>query len=104
MFAALARCGLHEDSADIAYVQIGAAAGPQASVPAALLRSRRIRMTGRGAGSAPVAAILAQLPAYMQLVAEGRVHVPTQTFPLSHIAEAWTAAHASGPRVVIIPG
>jgi NADPH:quinone reductase-like Zn-dependent oxidoreductase len=104
MFAALARRGLHEDSADIAYVQIGAAAGPLASVPAALLRSRRIQMTGSGAGSAPLTAIAAQLPAYMQLIADGRVPVPTQTFPLSRIAEAWTAAHDSGPRVVITPG
>jgi NADPH:quinone reductase-like Zn-dependent oxidoreductase len=104
VFAALARRGLHEDGADIAYVQIGAAAGPEASVPAVLLRSRRIRITGSGAGSASVAAITAQLPAYMQLIADGRVNVPTQTFPLSHIAEAWTAARDSGPRVVIIPG
>ena len=42
-FAALARRGLEEDSANIAYVQIGATAGPDAALPAALLRSRRIR-------------------------------------------------------------
>jgi NADPH:quinone reductase-like Zn-dependent oxidoreductase len=104
MFAALAQHGLHEDSADIAYIQIGAGAGPEASVPAALLRSRRIRITGSGAGSASVSAVIAQLPAYIQLIADGRVQVPTQTFPLSRIADAWTAARDSGPRVVIVPG
>ncbi|HEX7267384.1 MAG TPA: zinc-binding alcohol dehydrogenase family protein [Streptosporangiaceae bacterium] len=104
MFAALARRGLREDSADIAYVQIGAAAGPEASVPAALLRSRRIQIRGSGAGSAPIAAIIAQLPAYMQLIADGRVHIPTRTFPLSHIADAGNTAQDSGPRVVIVPG
>ena len=61
-------------------------------------------MTGSGAGLAPVAAILAQLPAYMQLIADGRVQVPTRIFPLSHIADAWNAAQDSGPRVVIVPG
>ncbi|MGA9273959.1 MAG: hypothetical protein WBV67_10765, partial [Candidatus Cybelea sp.] len=35
-FAALAKRGLEADRADIAYVQIGAAAGPEAAVPAAL--------------------------------------------------------------------
>src|SRR5262249_61088870 len=83
MFTALTGRGLHEDSASIAYVQIGAAAGPAASMPAALLRSRRIQITGSGAGSVPIAAILAQLPAYMQLIPDGPVRVPIQPFPLS---------------------
>jgi NADPH:quinone reductase-like Zn-dependent oxidoreductase len=104
MFQALARRGLHEDTANIAYLQIGALAGPEASVPAALLRSRRIRITGSGAGSASVAAVLAQLPGYMQLIAGGRVQVPTRTFPLSEISDAWIAARESGNRVVIVPG
>lgn len=104
LFAALSRRGLHEDSADVAYVQIGAAAGPQASVPAALLRGRRIQITGSGAGTASIAAIIAQLPGYMRLIADGRVQVPARTFPLSHIADAWTASHDSGARVVIVPG
>ncbi|HUK68588.1 MAG TPA: hypothetical protein VLW50_07535 [Streptosporangiaceae bacterium] len=104
MFGALGRRGLGEDSADICYVQIGALAGPAASVPAALLRSRRIRISGSGAGSAPIAAIMAQLPVYMQLIADGRVEVATRTFPLSRITDAWTAAARSGPRVVVVPG
>ena len=40
----------------------------------------------------------------MQLIADGRVHIPTRTFPLSHIADAWDTAQDSGPRVVIVPG
>ncbi len=104
MFSALGRRGLQEDDADIAYVQIGALAGPEASVPSSLLRSRRIRISGSGAGSASVATIIDQLPAYMRLIAEGRVHVPTRTFPLSRVADAWTAARDGGPRVVVTPG
>jgi D-arabinose 1-dehydrogenase-like Zn-dependent alcohol dehydrogenase len=103
MFQALGRRGLHEDSGTIAYVQIGALAGPEASVPSSLLRSRRIRITGSGAGSASVAAVMAQLPAYMRLIAEGRVQVPTRTFPLAQITDAWAAARDSGTRVVITP-
>jgi len=104
MFAALGRRGLGEDTADIAYVEIGALAGPEASVPSALLRSRRIRISGSGAGSASVSAIVGQLPAYMRLIADGRVHVPTRTFPLTRIAEAWAAARDSGQRAVVVPG
>ncbi len=103
-FVALGRRGLDEDRANIAYVQIGQIAGANASLPASLLRSRRIRISGSGAGSAAIADVMAQLPAYMQLIAEHRVEVPTQIFPLSNIANAWDASTSSGNRVVVVPG
>jgi NADPH:quinone reductase-like Zn-dependent oxidoreductase len=103
-FAALGRRGLDEDVADIAYVQIGALAGQHASLPSALLRSRRIRISGSGAGAASISELMAQLPTYMQLISEGRVDVPIRTFPLSRAADAWIAAGKSGPRVVVVPG
>ncbi len=102
-FASLARRGLEEDTADIAYVQIGAAAGPEAAVPATLLRSRRIRVSGSGAGSAQIADIMAEVPAYMQLIADRSVDVPTKTMPLSSISEAWTASADGTYRVVVVP-
>jgi NADPH:quinone reductase-like Zn-dependent oxidoreductase len=102
-FAALARHGLREDAADIAYVQIGAMAGPDAQVPASLLRSRHIRIFGSGAGSASIAEIMRQVPVYVQLIADGKVDVPTETFPLRSIADAWTSASAEPHRIVVVP-
>jgi NADPH:quinone reductase-like Zn-dependent oxidoreductase len=103
-FAALARRGLQEDSADIAYVQIGALAGAEAAVPSALLRSRRIRISGSGAGSASVDTIMAELPGYIQMIAGGRVEVPVRIFPLSAVTDAWSASVRGGERVVVVPG
>lgn len=51
MFAVPGRGGLHQDRAGIANVQIGALAGPEAAAPAALLRSRRIQISGSRAHS-----------------------------------------------------
>jgi hypothetical protein len=104
MFIALGRHGLEEDTADIAYVEIGAMAGPQAYVPASLLRRRHIRISGSGAGSVSIAKIMTELPVYIRMIAEGRVNVPTQVFPLSSIAAAWATATQSGTRVVVVPG
>jgi hypothetical protein len=73
MFAALGRRGLHQDRADLTYVQISAPAEPDAAAPAALLRSRRIRICGSGADSVPLDFVLAQPPTLMQLIAGGRV-------------------------------
>lgn len=103
VFEALGRTGLDEDEADIRYVEIGAMAGARAAVPAALLRSRRIRIVGSGAGSGSVADIMAQLPVYLRHIADGIVTVPTRSFPLSRVAEAWAAAANGGDRVVVVP-
>ena len=91
-----------EDKSDISYIQIGSMAGAEAALPAALLRSRRIRISGSGLGSATLANIMAQVPVYMQLIADGKVEVPTRVFPLSKIADAW-ASNDSARRVVVVP-
>ena len=101
-FRALARRGPGEDSADIKYVQIGALAGAEAAVPSSLLRSRKLTISGSGAGSVPAADIKAQIPLYIELIADGSVQVPFRTFPLSDISAAWTASAGTGPRVVLV--
>jgi NADPH:quinone reductase-like Zn-dependent oxidoreductase len=101
-FRALAREGFGEDRADIKYVQIGALAGAEAAVPSALLRSRKLTISGSGAGSVAAADIKAQIPAYIQLIADGSVQVPFRTFPLPDAGAAWSASAESGPRVVLV--
>jgi NADPH:quinone reductase-like Zn-dependent oxidoreductase len=103
-FRALGRNGPGDDSADISYVQIGALAGPEAAVPSALLRSRKLTISGSGAGSVPAAEIKAQIPAYIKLIADGSVEVPFRAYPLADISAAWTASAEPGPRVVVVPG
>jgi hypothetical protein len=83
-FAALTRRGAEEDSADIKYVQIGALAGPEAAVPSSLLRSRKLTISGSGAGSVGAADIKAQIPVYpvyLELITSGSVQVPFPDLP-----------------------
>ncbi|WP_255556027.1 quinone oxidoreductase family protein [Tessaracoccus palaemonis] len=100
-FGALARRGLDEDSADITYTQIGGLAGPTAAVPASLLRSRRIRIVGSGAGSASTADLLKQLPGLLARIADGRIQVAYKSFSLADAAAAW--AHRGPERAVLVP-
>ena len=102
-FQALGRRGLDEDGTEIKYVQIGALAGAEAAVPSSLLRSRKLTISGSGAGSVPAAEIKLQIPRYIDLIANGSVDVPFRTFPLSDAGAAWTASAESGPRVVLVP-
>jgi NADPH:quinone reductase-like Zn-dependent oxidoreductase len=103
-FRALAGGTFGERDSDIKYVQIGSLAGPEAAVPSPLLRSRKITISGSGAGSVSGADIRTQIPRYIELIASGSVDVPFRTFPLSDIGTAWTESPKSGPRVVVVPG
>ncbi|MFD7712316.1 zinc-binding alcohol dehydrogenase family protein [Streptomyces sp. NPDC059785] len=100
-FAALARHGLGEDTADIGYVQIGTLGGADASVPAVLLRSRRMRITGSGVGSVPVQRLLTEIPRVIEAIAEGTLTAPYTAYPISRAGEAW--AHTGPTRAVIVP-
>lgn len=102
VWAALARHGLGDDDADIRHLQIGAQGGATAALPSALLRSRRITVQGAGAGSVPIAEIVAALPAYMAHLASGDVRVPVRSYPLADVANAW--ADRGPDRVVVVPG
>jgi hypothetical protein len=66
------------------------------------LRSRKLTISGSGAGSVPAGQIKTQIPGYIELIADGSVHVPYRTFPLSEAGPAWTASAESGPRLVLV--
>lgn len=102
-FDALARRGLDEDEGDTSYVEIGSLGGTEASLPAALLRSTSIRISGSGAGSGSMTEMMEQLPVYLGLFADGTVTVPVDVFPLSRIPDAWAAAATAGTRAVVVP-
>ncbi|WP_199442958.1 quinone oxidoreductase family protein [Umezawaea beigongshangensis] len=99
-FAVLGRSG-EDTEADTAYAQIGSLAGLEASLPADLLRSRRIRITGSGVGSVSPEEMLAEAPEVMARFADGSLRVPYTAFPLSRIGEAW--AHTGRSRAVVVP-
>jgi NADPH:quinone reductase-like Zn-dependent oxidoreductase len=98
-FAALGRRGLAEDDADISYVQIGSLAGTDAALPSTLLRSRRIRVSGSGAGSVSTQRLLAELPNIMALIADGTLEVPYTVYGLGRVGQAWT--HQGPGRAVV---
>ncbi|MFE6920974.1 zinc-binding alcohol dehydrogenase family protein [Nocardia sp. NPDC057663] len=98
-FAALG--GVGDETRDIDYVQIGSLAGTEAALPAALLRSRRIRIIGSGTGSVSKAQIIAELPEIVTRFGDGTFDAPYTAYPLSRVGEAW--AHQGRTRAVVIP-
>lgn len=100
-FAALGKARTDDDSEATDYVQIGSLAGTEAALPAALLRSRRIRISGSGAGSVSKAEMIAELPEIIARFADSTFDAPYTDYPLSRVGEAW--AHQGRTRAVVVP-
>lgn len=98
-FAALGRGG-QDPNSDTSYVQVGSMAGQHAALHADLLRSRRIRITGSGAGSTSPEEMLAEAPEVIARFADGSLRIPYSAYPLSRVGEAW--AHTGRSRAVVV--
>ncbi|MEO3803486.1 zinc-binding alcohol dehydrogenase family protein [Nonomuraea sp. B1E8] len=101
-FAALGSTRPDDGIEATSYVQIGSLAGTEAALPAALLRSRRIRITGSGLGSVSKAEMITEFPEMIARFADGTFDAPYTTYPLSRVGEAW--AHQGRTRAVVVPG
>ncbi|HEV7652062.1 MAG TPA: zinc-binding alcohol dehydrogenase family protein [Actinophytocola sp.] len=88
--------------APLAWVQIGAVAGPTAPIPSAALRGARLQIVGSGQGSLSGRDYLAELPALVEEIGNGHVRIDTRTVPLSQVEQAWTDA-SPAQRIVITP-
>ncbi|MET0451483.1 MAG: zinc-binding alcohol dehydrogenase family protein [Mycobacterium sp.] len=89
------------------WVQIGSMAGMTLTLPAGVLRSSGITLSGIGIGSVPPDVMARArnegLPKLLDMVADGRLQLSTQARPLADVADAWTSAEPSGTRVVLVP-
>jgi NADPH:quinone reductase-like Zn-dependent oxidoreductase len=89
------------------FVQIGSMAGMTMNLPAGILRSTGIVLSGVGIGSVPPEVLgrarVEALPRMFDMVAAGQLHLSTLVRPLAEVEQAWTATEPSGTRVVLTP-
>jgi NADPH:quinone reductase-like Zn-dependent oxidoreductase len=85
----------------LAWVQIGAVAGPTSPIPSEALRAARLQLVGSGQGSVGTREIVGELPALVRVIADGAFAVRTTEIPLRDIEAAWSLDSAE--RIVIRP-
>lgn len=85
------------------WVEIGAVAGPDITLPAAALRSTNLRLLGSGQGGIGVAEYLAELPSLVEAMQHGVIGIDTQTAALSEVESVWTRPEQPGVRTVLVP-
>jgi len=83
----------------VRFVNIGALAGSEIAVPAALLRSAALTLSGHGVGSSPTSDLPSAVAEIFTATVAGQLHVDAVTRPLSEIESAWDTAE----RLVLVP-
>lgn len=83
----------------IRLVEVGSMAGPNITLPAALLRGQGLEISGSGLGSASLDRIMQVIPEFFALAATGKIHIDTNPTPLSEVESAW-ANETKGSRTV----
>ncbi len=83
-------------------VQVGESAGPTISLPAAVLRSTALTISGTA--GIPSAEILADaMEQVMNRAASGELRIETVRVPLADIEAAWQRREEPGSRILVIP-
>jgi NADPH:quinone reductase-like Zn-dependent oxidoreductase len=85
------------------WVQIGAIAGPEITLPSAALRAANLKIMGSGQGSVSTAGIVAELPELAREVDAGTFSVDAEPVPLAEVEAAWTRPVAPRRRLVFVP-
>ncbi|QKS46506.1 zinc-binding alcohol dehydrogenase family protein [Paenibacillus cellulosilyticus] len=91
-------------SRSLTWIQIGSVAGASAAIPSAALRSANFQLLGSGQGSVTAAGYLAEFPALIEAILDGKLQVHAVTCPLSKAEEVWSAPSSAEQRIVFVPG
>jgi NADPH:quinone reductase-like Zn-dependent oxidoreductase len=103
LLGALTGHDLRAEPSPIRYVEIGAMAGPTASIPSEALRSVGLELSGGGGGSVSHQAIVDSFPKIWALAASGKLRVDIERVPLADVESAWQRQGTAGRRLVFIP-
>jgi NADPH:quinone reductase-like Zn-dependent oxidoreductase len=95
--------GREDRSRLVSWVQIGAIAGPNISLPSAALRQANIHFLGSGQGSVSAAAILATLPELVAEIDKGSFSIDAVARPLLDVESIWNARGGATERIVLTP-
>ena len=102
LIAALERRGLTHTAPRTRLVQVGDSAGASVRLKAGVLRSSGLEIYGSGAGTVPIAKVVAAIPEYMKLLANRDIVVEADVMPLAAVEAAWSRPQ-SGRRLVFTP-
>jgi NADPH:quinone reductase-like Zn-dependent oxidoreductase len=95
--------GRSDPAHPLRWVEVGATAGPEISLPGSLLRGSALQLYGSGLGSVSPARMAAELAELLVALAELPPTTRPLSTPLAEVEQAWNAEPPSGHRTVFVP-
>ena len=102
LLAAITRSEFAVVTKETRLVQVGESAGATIALPAAVLRSAALTITGT-AGIPPREVLVDAMQQVLARAARGELRMNTERVALADIESVWQRREASGRRVVVIP-
>jgi len=102
LLAAITRPEFAEINSETRLVQVGESAGPNISLPAAVLRSTALTILGT-AGIPSRDVLVAAMQQVMDWGSKGALQIETESVPLFDIEQAWQRPESGSRRLVVIP-
>lgn len=84
------------------WITIGSSAGQDAMISSAALRSSGLTIVGSGQGSVGRAAFVAELPAIVEVIADGAIVSASHAVPAPQVETAWNAEDAPGGSRLVL--
>jgi hypothetical protein len=84
-------------------VQLGASAGPEASVPSAVVRGKQLDVLGYSNFGLPRAEFVDGYQRLVGLANDGKIRVDVDRYTLAEVAAAWGATVNGQGKAVICP-
>jgi NADPH:quinone reductase-like Zn-dependent oxidoreductase len=85
----------------IRFVQIGSSGGADIKMPAGVLRSSALELTGSGLGSIRLETLVKAIAGVMEAVSPGKLHIETEAVPLADVEKTWSR-DSGGRRIVLL--
>lgn len=102
LLAALTRNEFKAAEHETRIVQVGDMAGPAVELPAEVLRSAPVTLTGSG-GFAPPEVRMEAFGKLCEFAGSGALRVAVEEVPLAEVEEAWRRGDRDGRRQVLVP-
>lgn len=102
LMSSLIRHDLMAEEDRIRMVSIGSLAGPDATIPSAVLRSAGLEIYGSGGGSASFQAIVETMPKLWSAAAAGKIKIDVMPVPLADVERIWEEKETMGRFVFVI--
>ena len=103
MLAAIARLDVTQGASSVRLIDLGQLAGPTITLPAFVLRSSGLLISGIALALTTIERLREAIPQLIAEAASGTLHIETEPVPLAQIEAAWQQQTPDNRRLVVLP-